>query len=149
MRKMKKVVLISICALVLLALCSCTAKEQNNMQIKTNKAVTFVNSVQEADIWILPKTEENLKTTMWSTATAKSVKTGESRKTPLCEAGDEGQYIFRMIDTDEMYYSANGIKLEAGWTAEVKGDDLYSITLEVKNADGEVDATYEVFAARL
>ena len=119
------------------------------MKIKTDMAISFTNGVQEADVWILPMTEENLKTTMWGTATAKSVKTGESRKTPLCKAGDEGQYIFRMIDTDEMYYSANGIKLEAGWTAEVKGDELNSITLEVKNADGEVDATYEVFAARL
>ena len=146
---MKKVVLISILSFVLLALCGCTAEEQNNMQIKTNKAVTFVNEVNEADLWLLPKTQENLKTTVWGKATAAKVKKGESRKTPLCEGGDGGLYLFRMIDTDSMYYSAGDITLEAGWTMRIYGEDLSSITLEVTDQSGEVKGTYEVFAARL
>ena len=111
--------------------------------------VTFVNGVRDADVWILPETAENLKTTLWGTATAAKVATGERRETPLCAPGDDGLYILRMIDTDHFYYSANGITLQPGWTLEIKGAELHHITLEVTDENGVLNNSYKVFAARL
>ncbi|MEE0958060.1 MAG: hypothetical protein UH734_08285, partial [Ruminococcus sp.] len=114
-----------------------------------NKTVTFVNRVNETDLWILPKTEKNLKTTVWGTAAASKVKTGESRQVPLCDPGDGGLYLIRMIDTDSFYYSANDVALEAGWTIEIKQNDTHGATAEVKDENGALKKTYEVFSARL
>ena len=119
------------------------------MEIANNKTVTFINGVKDADVWILPKTEKNLKTTVWGKATVSKVKTGESRQTVLPQPGDDGLYILRMIDTDSFFYSADGITLEDGWTIQIKGDDLKSVTLEVSDENGALKNTYEVFAARL
>ena len=119
------------------------------MEIASNKTVTFINGVKDADVWILPKTEKNLKTTVWGKATVSKVKTGESRQTELPQPGDDGLYILRMIDTDSFFYSADGITLEDGWTIQIKGDDLESVTLEVSDENGALKNTYEVFAARL
>ena len=125
------------------------AKERNKMETKNDPAVTFINNVHDADVWILPQTEANLKTTVWGTATLSKTIKGESSQVPLCEPGDDGQYIFRMIDTDHFFYSANSLILEAGWSLEIKGDDLHSVTIEVSDENGELQNTYEVFAARL
>lgn len=146
---MKRIVLIAACILTLLLLCSCKAKEPNNMIIKTDKAITVINEVKEADIWLLPETQENLKTTVWGAATAAGVKTGTQVRAPLCEAGDNGLYIFRMIDKESFYYSANGIALEAGDTLRITQNDNAACTLEVSGSSGEVKASYEVFSARL
>ena len=120
--------------------------KENTMKIET---VWFVNGVKDADIWILPQTEKNLKTTVWGTATASGVKTGERRETPLCDPGDDGLCMFRMIDTDHYYYSANGITLKVGWTLQLKQNDLHAVTLEVSDENGVLIQTYNVFAARL
>ena len=136
--------------LALLLICGCTkAEEQNNMGNAANKTVTFINGIRDADIWILPRTEANLKTTLWGTATVSKTKAGESCLAPLCEPGDDGLYLFRMIDTSHFYYSASEVVLEDGWTMELKGEDLNSIVLEVTDETGTLKGTYEVFAARL
>ena len=150
--EMKKAVCIVICLLALLG--GCGKKKQVDLpqggpEAPAARTVTFVNEVKDADVWILPQTEKNLKTTVWGTATLSGVSVGESRQAPLCEPGDDGLYMFRMIDTGHFYYSANGIVLKAGWTARLRGDDLYSYTLEVTDETGAVDNTYEVFSARL
>ena len=84
------------------------------MPVTYDRTIAMVNSVNEADIWILPKTEENLKTTLWGTATAGKMQLHESREVQLEAPADNGLYIFRMIDTDKMYYSAEDIVIEAG-----------------------------------
>ena len=67
-------------------------------------SVTFVNGVEDADIWILPQTDENLGTTLWGTPTLKdSVK--DTIGTCRIEGGAEN-YIVRIIDADEAYYAA-------------------------------------------
>ncbi len=65
------------------------------MATEGGKTATFINEANDADIWILPKTEKNLKTTVWGAATAAAVKKGESRSFELCEPGDGSMYIFR------------------------------------------------------
>lgn len=144
---MKKAVLIFVCLFMLL-LCGCNSEEQSDMDNKSG-TVTVINKIKDADIWILPQTEKNLKTTVWGTATVSKLKTSESRQAPLCEPGDDGLYIFRMIDTDSFYYSANGIKLESGDTLEIKENDDKACALEVRDENGNVKNTYEVFSARL
>ena len=144
---MKKAVLVFVCLFMLL-LCGCNSEEQSDMENK-NGTVTVINKIKDADIWILPQTEKNLKTTVWGTATVSKLKTDESRQAPLCEPGDDGLYIFRMIDTDSFYYSANGIKLENGDTIEIKRNEDQACALEVRGENGKVNNTYEVFSARL
>ena len=144
---MKKAVLIFVCLFMLL-LCGCNSEEQSDMDNK-NGTVTVINKVKDADIWILPQTEKNLKTTVWGTATVSKLKTDESRQAPLCEPGDDGLCIFRMIDTDSFYYSANGIKLENGDTLEIKETEAQICALEIRGENGKVKNTYDVFSARL
>ena len=114
-----------------------------------DKAVTFINGARDADIWILPDTQENRKTTLWGTATASKVKTDESRLAPLCEEGDNGRYLLRMIDTDGFYYAADSITLQDGWTLRIYETDVMASTLEVTDGSGVKQGTYEVFCARL
>ncbi len=146
---MRKLFLIAVCLPVLLLLGGCGAAEQNGTPIQNDKTMICINDVNEADIWILPDTEANRKTTLWGTATASEIKKGESRELSLCEAGDEGLYLFRMIDTDGFFYSAGGITLEEGWTLQIEGDDLQTFSVEVTDENGDPKGFYEVFAARL
>ena len=139
------------CLIAALVLSGCGTKqtETEPTEITTDKKVTFINGVTEADVWILPETEDNLKTTLWGKATAAKMKNGESRDIPLCEPGDGGKYLLRMIDTEQLYYSAGGILLEDGWSIEIKGEDMNQITLDIKDKKGEIKNTYEVFCASL
>ena len=137
----------AVCFLALLLLCGCQVKERIEMEPTSTKSVTFVNEVRDADAWILPQTAANLKTTVWGTATVPKAKMGESREVPLGEAGDGGLYIFRMIDVDGFFYSANGIVLEDGWRVKVGGED--GVVLEVRDGGGGLQNTHEVFVARL
>ncbi|MBR0413703.1 MAG: hypothetical protein IJI67_01365 [Clostridia bacterium] len=152
---MKKTVLIAACLLTLLLLCSCRATQQNQTEVtetmhsENEQTVTVINEVKEADIWLLPDTEANRKTTLWGTATAAKVSTGESRTAPLCEAGDNGHYLLRMIDSDSFYYSANDISLKAGDTLTIKGNEDGGASAAVTDESGKVLATYDVFSARL
>ena len=145
---MKKSALFMLSILALFLLSSCKTEEQTHMQPKNQETVTIINEVKEADIWILPQTEKNLKTTVWGTATASKVKADESRQASLCEPGDNGQYIFRMIVAYSFYYSANGIVLKNGWTIKVSGS-VDSFAIAVSDDNGILVNSYEVFAARL
>ena len=146
---MRKTSLIIAGLLILLLICACSGQEETSMEPTIIGSVTLVNNVQDTDVWILPQTEENLKPTLWGAATAAKVKTGESRSVSLCEPGDDGFYLLRMIDTEGFYYSANGLFLEANWTIQIKETDQHSFTADVLNADGSLVATYELFSAKL
>lgn len=146
---MKKTGLFFILLLVLLVLCSCNTGEQSSMEIANGKTVNFINGVTDADIWILPQTEKNLKTTVWGTATAQKVKTDENRQVALCEPGDEGLYIIRLIDSDGFYYSADRITLEEDWTLQIKEVDTMAVKLEVRDKNGDIKNAYDVFSAKL
>lgn len=146
---MRKKILTAVCIFSMLLLCCCTSKETETMETKSIGTITFINSVSDADVWILADTEANRKTTLWGTATVSKITKGESRQAPLGEPGDEGLYMFRMIDTDKYFYSADHIAIKDGWTVEIKGEELHLITIEVTDGNGDPAGTYEVFAARL
>ena len=147
---MRKALSILLCLVTISLFCGCsTTKESETTATVTDRTVTLINSVNEADIWVLPDTEANRKTTLWGTATASNLQTGSSCQAGIDKPGDDGLYLFRMIDTDKMYYSSDNILLEDGWTLEIKGDLKTGIVIEVTDKDGALNATYEVFAARL
>lgn len=152
----KKAALAALCLILLPTVCGCNSKETEGMDITggetvaaEEKTVTFINGAADADVWILPETEANLKTTVWGAATVPQVKAGESIVAPLCEPGDGGLYIFRMIDTDGFYYAADGIELGDGWTLRISGSGLDAVRIEVTDENGGLRYTGEVFAARL
>ena len=143
---MKKLLIAALLTLALL-LGGCAAERTEDMETPKN-TVTVINGMNDADIWLLPDTAENRKTTMWGAATVRA----ESNCTvtaELGEAGDGGLYLFRMIDSDGFYYSANELRLEPGCTLRIYGEDIMSPSLEVARADGSAKNTYKLFAARL
>ena len=115
-------------------------------------SVTFVNEVEEADIWILPQTEENLKTSLWGTATVSKLKAGEKKAVSVNDNGD-GQFIVRIIDVGGAYYAASGVSLQNGYTIRFKTEDaMYESAIEVVDENGVLlfskQAFQGVFGAR-
>lgn len=138
--------------LILFLLCACSREESDNVNSKTsvvNGTVTIRNGVTDADVWLLPDTQANRKTTLWGTATAADVKTGESRPVSLPEPGDDGQYLLRLIDTGHFYYSADALELHDGWRIEIREVDVMTVTAAVTDEDGDVQCVYDVFSAHL
>lgn len=147
---MRKALSILLCLVTISLFCGCnTTKESETTATVADRTVTLINSVNEASIWVLPDTEANRKTTLWGTATASNLQAGSSCQAGIGKPGDNGLYLFRMIDSDKMYYSSDNILLEDGWMLEIKGDLKTGIVIEVTDKDGALNATYEVFAARL
>ena len=152
---MKRAIAFLVCCLMLLAFCGCDEGRPSNVNSSTPTNVpesgmlTVINNVTKADVWILPDTEANRKTTLWGAATLAGMTTGERRSLTLPEPGDEGLYLLRMIDTDEMYYSASAVELKEDWTIEVRENDTGVVTAKVTDADGDVQCVYDVFSAHL
>ncbi len=156
---MRKTILILLCVLIPSLLFGCTAKKTEPGDPAPEKpdpasdgggAVVFVNGLKEADIWILPETEKNLKTTVWGTATIAKLPTDGEQRLSLDALGGPGAYILRMIDTNGMYYAVNGISLEDGYTLHIRaGEDPMAPALEVTDAEGAAVETYSGFGGRL
>lgn len=147
---MRRILPVLMCFVTLVVFCSCnTTKESESMATIADRNITIVNSVHEANIWVLPDTEANRKTTVWGAATAGNVPAGESRQAGIGKPGDDGHYLFRMIDTDKWYYSSENLVLEDGWTLEIKQESDHVYVIGVADKDGTLKASYEVFAARL
>ena len=62
---MKRSAVFLLVVLAGLLLMSCNQGKGSEAEGENMIEVTFVNEVEDADIWILPQTEENLKTTVW------------------------------------------------------------------------------------
>ncbi len=112
--------------------------------------VTLVNNVGLADFWILPQTEENLKTSLWGTATARALGTGERREVVLTETGEQEFFIVRAIDDDHAYYSVSDVTLGDGYTIRFQTEDSgFDAVIEVLDADGTVLKTQPAFVGML
>ena len=111
----------------------------NSMEYDPGIVVIFENEVTEADIWILPQTEENLKTTLWGTATVYAIGAGESANVYLRDAAYTDTWMIRIIDTDHAYYAAQDISLEEGYTIIFRSDDFrYDAMIEVRDFNDKV-----------
>ena len=145
---MKRLLLLLLSVTMCSVLCSCKEKDGGSeLKSESNKtiSVTFINDVEKADIWILPQTKENLKTSLWGTATISKLKPGE-KKTISINDFEEGRYIVRIIDDDKAYYSANDIILKENYIIRFKTDETkYEAELVTLDQNGEAVSTTEAF----
>lgn len=146
---MKKVLLIILCVLTSMILFSCKdgddVKKNSETTSEKTISVTFVNDVEEADIWIMPHTQENLKTSLWGTATISKLNAGEKQTVSIGESEDE-KYIVRIIDKDKAYYSASEMILETGYTVQFKTDDSkYEAAIVSLDQNGKEIASKKAF----
>ena len=110
--------------------------------------VTLVNLVGPADVWVLPQTEENLKSSLWGTATAKDLGAGEQRAINL--SGAEETYIVRIIDDAHAYYALRDVQLSDGCSIRFSTDGTkYDAVIEILDADGNVLHTKPAFVGML
>lgn len=125
---MKKLLIIFMSMMMCLVLFSCKDKDGDpDMKKSETKAektvsVTIINDVEEADFWIMPHTEENLKTSLWGTATVPKLKAGEKQTVSIGEA-ENGKYIIRAIDADKAYFSASDMVLGDNYTVYFTTDE--------------------------
>lgn len=107
--------------------------------------VTLVNNVATADFWIMPQTEDNLKSSLWGTATAKALGAGEQRDITLTEPAEQ-LFIVRAIDEDHAYFSVKDVTLGDGYTIRFQtNDSRFDAVIEVLDADGTVLKTQPAF----
>ena len=149
---MKKILLIGLCLLAGMTLCGCgEEKADMNEPEKTGAAVTCINETADADIWIIPDTEANRKTSLWGAAAIKDLGVNESAQISLDALGGPGLYLFRAIDADKGFYGAEGVFLDAGYTLRFTagGGHPAEAVLEILDADGNLTDTWSVFVGVL
>ena len=108
--------------------------------------VTLINRVKTADFWILPQTEENLKTSLWGTAAAKSLGVDEQREITLSKTGEQDAFLVRVIDSDHSYYAAKDVPLGDGYVICLQSDgSTTDAIIEIRDASGTVLKTQRAF----
>ena len=113
--------------------------------------IRFVNEVEDTDLWILPQTEKNLKTSLWGTATVAMLKKEDAIEAAIEETSDH-LYILRLIDQRGALYSANDFELHDGDTIvfDAIDDDFVRARLTLLDKEGkEVKVAEEVFEGML
>ena len=122
----------------------------SHTQDEYNIDITFKNEAVRATVWILPETEENKRTTLWGEATVPEAESEDGGKFTVSKKENAATFIFRAIDSDSMYYEANGITLDNGYSVIFKqGESPRSFTIETVRPDGQTVNVYPVFAAKL
>ncbi len=104
--------------------------------------VTFINEVEETDVWILPDTEEN-RELPYSRPTIDDLALNGTSDVSL-EA--DGDYVIHMFSSDGMYYGVEGVALRAGDTVRFVRQG-FGCALEVTDGEGDPVSSYEVFGA--
>ena len=123
---------------------------RNSMEYIPTIAVTFRNEVEQADLWILPQTEENLKTSLWGTPSAGALGVGESAELCLTEDESAEAWLVRIIDTDHAYYAAQDLRLEDGYTVVFQSEGAkFDAVIEVRDENGTVVYAAEAFTGVL
>ena len=147
------VLLILILSVVVLFACASgnrTSKDAQEAATEETITIGFVNSVQTADVWIIPDTEENRKTSVWGTA---SVKNAEPEKEYLVSIphNDGDTYLLRMIDKDHIYYESKSVTLLEGYSLIIyrNEENDWDIRLVVYDSDGKELTDESVFNAAL
>ena len=149
--KMKKSIIILMGVLMMFGLFGC-GKQKNQSETEVNNfcEIKVVNKVKEADIWIIPETEENKKTTVWGKATVSKADAKLDEEVVAKIQADVNTYMIRLIDVDEMFYSADGVVIEKQQKVVIRnGKGDMTAFVEVYNSDGSLAAEYEMFEARL
>ena len=146
-----------LCLFLVLTLFACQKQEEAKPE-ETETSTTgemmkirFVNEVEDTDLWILPQTEKNLKTSLWGTATVAMLKKEDAIEVSIEETSDH-LYILRLIDQRGALYSANDFELHDGDTIvfDAIDDDFVRARLTLLDKEGkEVKVAEEVFEGML
>lgn len=139
----KRRLLILISVLLCLFFCSCGAVQGEPDMIpndhghsKPSISVTFLNNVEEADIWILPQTEDNMNSSLWGTPTVSKMRVGEQKAVTVSDEGT-GRYIVRIIDCDQAIYAASDVVLDDGYTIRFEMEETkYDASITVLDQNG-------------
>lgn len=111
--------------------------------LKPSISVTFLNNVEEADIWILPQTEENLKTSLWGTPTISKMSVGEQKAVTIGDEGT-GKYIIRIIDCDHAFYATSDLALDNSYTIRFETyETKYDAAITVLDKNGAIVSSNE------
>lgn len=122
----------------------------NSMEYIPTVSVSFQNEVEEADVWLLPQTEENLKTSLWGTPSAGALGKGESAELTLMNPEYAEAWLVRIIDRNKAYYSAQDLKLEDGYTVIFKSEgSKFDAVIEVHDASGNLVFSAKAFTGTL
>ncbi len=106
--------------------------ESNNTMVYIPRInVVFTNEAEEADIWIIPQTEDNMKTGIWGKATIAKLPVNEKRELVLDKAWDAEHWIINIIAGDQ-YYSALDIVLEEGYSIIFGSETEESSGVQIK-----------------
>ena len=104
--------------------------------IKPSISVTFLNNVEEADIWILPQTEDNPNSSLWGTPTVSKMRVGEQKAVTVSDEGTS-RYIVRIIDCDQAIYAASDVVLDDGYTIRFEMEETkYDASITVLDQNG-------------
>ena len=122
----------------------------NSMEYFPEIVVTVENEVEEADIWVLPQTEENLKSTLWGTATIGKLGAGETADVYLTVRDEAQAWLVRIIDGDHGYYSAQDLTLQDGFKVVFRSEgSKYEAVIEVLDENGSVVSQTRAFRGKL
>ena len=122
----------------------------NSMEYIPAVSVTFQNEVEEADVWLLPQTEENLKTSIWGTPSAGALRKGETAELTMTNPEYAETWLVRIIDRNKAYYSAQDLQLEDGYTVVFKSEgSKFDAVIELHDASGAVVFSAEAFTGVL
>ena len=123
-----------------------TVTHVNDTEPKDVITVTFRNEIEDADIWILPQTDENLKTSLWGTATIGGLDRGAEKTVTVSDVSSNNIYIIRIIDDDSAYYSVDNVYLDDGYSINFTTNDRrYESTIDVTDDHGELLSSQEAF----
>ena len=122
----------------------------NSMEYIPTVSISFQNEVEEADVWLLPQTEENLKTSLWGTPSAGALEKGASAELALTNPEYAEAWLVRIIDRNKAYYSAQDLQLEDGDTVVFKSEgSKFDAVIELHDASGAVVFSAEAFTGVL
>ncbi len=143
------VLLILILSSVVLFACASGSRTSKDTPEETI-TISFVNSVQRADVWIISDTEKNRKTSVWGTASVKNAEP-EKEYSVSIPRNDGDTYLLRMIDKDHIYYESKSVTLLDGYSIIIysKEENDQDIRLVVYDSDGKELTDGPVFNAAL
>ena len=119
---------------------------RNSMESIPTVNITVRTEVEEADVWVLPQTEENRKTSLWRTPSAAALGAGETAELTLTDPENAEAWLVRIIDDDKAYYAAQDLKLEDGCTVVFRSEgSKFEAVIEVLDPTGTLVFTAEAF----
>ena len=125
-------------------------ESHNSMVYVPTLEISFRNEVETADVWVLPQTEENRKSSLWGSPSAGKLGVGETAELTLSNPAYAEAWLVRIIDVDKAYYAAQDLRLEDGCTVVLRSEgSKFEAVIEVLDPSGAVVSSTEAFTGVL